>query len=251
MNTTTSTLREILRERPLAVSLFEDQAGYGFWNHLDLQFPHFCHILKLDERGLAANIAGLPEEQATGGWTAKPLYCLADHLTANHREFRAKDLPQMQRLFELIRLEFPNESGTIDAFLAEYRSFRQELSWHMNEEEEFLFPKILRTEASLRHPELYPEIYKGSVNMFPKNQLHVPEEAFRDMLAELTAKFKELVTDLHQLPVVREILSVLQTFAMKLKAHTYLEAEVLFPRAAEMENRLASREIKAGWADPV
>ncbi len=235
------TLREIIRARPMAIEVFEELSGYGFWAHLDDRLIDYCHEKRKDEAVVSGRIAGLPPAHPGDGLISKPLWYVVDYLTANHREFRAHDLPNMHRLFDLLRLEFAQEPTAIDGFVEEFTDFRRDLAWHMDEEEEFLFPKILRTEASLWHPELYPEIFKGSVNMLPKHHLHIPEEAFRAMLEKLTLKFRALITDLHQLPIVKQILEAMQAYDAKLKAHTHLEADVLFPRAAAMEASLVRR----------
>jgi iron-sulfur cluster repair protein YtfE (RIC family) len=235
------TLREILRARPAAVATLEDSAGQDFWNHLDTRLTDYGQAIGIPEPRLSAGISAAARPLATDDFAAKPLWYLVEFLTENHRDFRSKDLPELQRLFDLLRLEFAQEPRAIDGFVDEFTDFRRELAWHLDEEEEFLFPKALRTEASLRHPELYPEVFKGSVTMFPRTHLRIPEENFRQMLAELDRKFHGLITDLRQLPIVRRILEAMQAFSAKLKTHTYLEADILFPRVAEMETELLHR----------
>ncbi|MEO6094550.1 MAG: hypothetical protein ABIW76_02350 [Fibrobacteria bacterium] len=206
-----------------------------------MRLTDYGHEIRIPESLLSAGIAAAARPFATDDFAGKPLWYLVEFLTENHRDFRSKDLPELQRLFELLRLEFAQEPRAIDGFVDEFTDFRRELSSHLEEEEEFLFPKILRTEASLRHPELYPEVFKGSLTMFPRAHLRIPEENFRGMLAELDRKFHGLITDLRQLPIVKRILETMEAFESKLKTHTYLEADILFPRAAEMESELLRR----------
>ncbi|HKP97849.1 MAG TPA: hypothetical protein VJ385_19080 [Fibrobacteria bacterium] len=245
-----NTLRAWIRTRPLAIGVLESLAGHRFWECLDLPLERACAELKIDGSRLQERLAALPTPSASRDWGAAPVHQLVDFLTANHRDFRNRDLPRIARLFELIRLEFPAAPAAIDGLASEFARFRQELAWHMDEEEEFLFPKILRTEAGLHHPELYPEIFKGSVSMFPRILWHAPEDAFRDILAHLNSEFKRLINGLHQLPVVREILSVLNEFEGRLKTHAYLETEVLASRAEAMEAESARRCAKRGQEIP-
>ena len=111
----------------------------------------------------------------------------------------------------------------------------------MEEEEEFLFPKILRIEASMRHPELYPEVFKGSIAMFSPRQLQGPEQLFRELVADLARKLNDLVSDAVGLVTAREALAALHGHEARLKAHAFLEMELLFPRALAMEASLLQR----------
>ena len=177
------TVREAIRSRPLAVGVLEEISGGSFWNRLDTPMGEFCRNAKVNLNELHARISSLPVNLERQDWKGLPLYFLVDHLTANHREFRRRDLPNIHRMLEALRLEIPSAQATLSELISELTSFRQEFSWHMEEEEEFLYPKILRTEASMRHPDLYPEIFKGSVTMFTKVQIHAPEDSFHALVA--------------------------------------------------------------------
>lgn len=111
----------------------------------------------------------------------------------------------------------------------------------MDEEESFLFSKILRTEACLHDPDLYPEVFKGSIAAFPPSHIHLPEETYREMLNSLSRKVIALPIDHIKAAPMREILATLPAFGSALTAHTKLESEILFPRAAETEDVLRNR----------
>lgn len=235
------TVREAIRIRPLGIGVLEDAAGASFWNRLDLTLREFCQEAAVDADALLHRFATLPENIEGQDWAELPLYFLADHLTAEHRAFRSRDLPDVHRLLEGLRLEFPAGHAAIESLLGDFKGFRQEFTWHMQEEEEFLFPKILRTEASLRHPDLYPETYKGSIAMFPAHQLHAPESLFHQLLAGLFVRLRDLASDPLSRVAAVQALDTLHGYEARLKAHTYLESEVLFPRALAMEATILRR----------
>ncbi len=235
------TVREAIRSRPLAVGVLEEISGGSFWNRLDTPMGEFCRNAKVNLNELHARISSLPVNLERQDWKGLPLYFLVDHLTANHREFRRRDLPNIHRMLEALRLEIPSAQATLSELISELTSFRQEFSWHMEEEEEFLYPKILRTEASMRHPDLYPEIFKGSVTMFTKVQIHAPEDSFHALVASIFVRLKNAVSDISQIPLIQETLGGIQSFEARLRAHTYVESEILFPRATAMETLLLQR----------
>lgn len=235
------TLREALRSRPLGAGILEEAAGAAGWNRLDSTLDEFCREAGLDAAGLRHKFASLPEIPKSQDWAGLPLYCLIDHLTLAHRAFRTRDLPEAHRLLDSLRDDFPAGHAALEALLGEFQSFRQEFAWHMEEEEEFLFPKILRTEASLRHPELYPEVFKGSIGMFSLRQLQGPERRFHEIVALLSGRLRGLVSDALHLATAQRALAALQGYEARVKAHTYLETEILFPRALAMEAALMRR----------
>jgi iron-sulfur cluster repair protein YtfE (RIC family) len=141
------TLREAIRSRPLAIGLLEEKAGASFWSRLDAPLEEFCREAGVDFAALGHAIATLPEALERQDWQSLPLYYLIDYLTSGHRLFRMRDLPDVHRLLENLRIEFPAGNGSLDILVREFASFRREFGWHMEEEEEFLFPKILRIEV--------------------------------------------------------------------------------------------------------
>jgi regulator of cell morphogenesis and NO signaling len=235
------TLRELIRSRPLGIEILEEMAGGTFWDRMDLTLSEFCRDSGLDSAAVQHRLAGLPENLVRQDWANLPLFCLIDHLTTGHRGFRTRDLPEVHRLLESLRMDFPAGQAALESLLAEFTAFRQEFSWHMEEEEEFLFPKILRTEASLRYPELYPEVFKGSIGMFSSRQLQEPEHRFHQIVTDLSERLRGLVSDALHLATAKSALSAIQGYEARLKAHVYMECEILFPRALVMEASLLQR----------
>ncbi|MEO7425149.1 MAG: hypothetical protein ABI036_08175, partial [Fibrobacteria bacterium] len=200
-----------------------------------------CGDNKIDLARVTRSLETLPPCEESRNWNEVPLYHLIDFLAGNHREFRTRYIPNITRMLEALKSEFGAESGPIEDIISEFNGFRNDFSWHMQEEEDFVFPKILRTEACLHHPEMYSEVFKGSVAMYPKSNVRAQEEAFSLIIGELTEKLKGMIFDLQQLPMVKDILTALQNHDAGLKAHAFLETDILFPRAVEIEKKLLLR----------
>jgi iron-sulfur cluster repair protein YtfE (RIC family) len=238
----TLTVRESLRSRPLGVGILEEMAGSATWRMLDAPLKDFCRDTGIDAAALRRRLAALPENSERQAWSELPLYFLIDHLTSEHRDFRERLLPDVHRLLEGLRPEFPAGQAGIDRILEDFADFRRDFSWHMQEEEEFVFPKILRTEASLRYPDLYSEVFKGSVRMYMPVQAHGPDEAFHDLIGGLNVRLRALTADLSGSTALKRTLSALEAFEQRLRAHIYIEGRVLLPRAVAMETSLMLRE---------
>jgi hypothetical protein len=98
------TLREIIRSRPMGVGILEELTDGAFWGRLDASVADFCRDAGLDMKDLQHRFGSLPVNLDRQDWRELPLYFLVDHLTANHREFRARDLPEVHRLLEDLRM---------------------------------------------------------------------------------------------------------------------------------------------------
>lgn len=233
-----TTLRGILRLRPRSVAIFERESAFRFWNHLDESLGAFCRLLALDQDSLAHRLESLPAVPPDTDWAAKPVYHLIDYLTRNHEDFRDMDMKGIEALLSRERLPGYPDGYVEKLMLQEFRHFEQGFLKHMEEEEVFLFPKIIRNEACFRHPALDPEAYKGSVNLYLKLESHKPEDVFKRMLASIREKLRNQLMHQPAVDLVRETLVALESFEGRLLAHADLEADVLFPRAGRLEQEL-------------
>lgn len=211
----TLTIRQWLRSRPLEVDVVD---------------------------GRLSQVAPVRDDER---WNMRPLYRLIDRLTEDHADFRSKDLPRIDHLLGIMKMEMGLASAPAEEALADFQAFRQELVWHMDEEETYLFPKILRTEACLYHPELYPETYKSTASVTPLSQPHISEEELLDMLSVLTQKMYLSPLLKSYLPRFKEIFAELAAFSGKLNDHADLDSEILHQRMMEMDRELVKRAALA------
>jgi hypothetical protein len=114
----------------------------------------------------------------------------------------------------------------------------------MEEEERFLFPKILRTEACWLHPDLIPEVHIGLNRLLAPVMTDSPEEKLKQMISIILDNIQNQVAlDPISTPAA-EIHSHVQSLRNRLVAHANLETDVLYPRAIRMEKDLAARISK-------
>jgi iron-sulfur cluster repair protein YtfE (RIC family) len=236
--TINSTLREILRARPLAIRVLEGDSGHKCWEHLDLPLAAFCEKLGLDSGSLFLRVNNLPAVPPDTDWPAKPLYHLIDHLTRGHREFRDQDLPSIAGILATGHLPAYPQGYVVKLLVQEFEYFRDEFLKHMDEEETFLFPKIMRNEACFRHPQMGPEIHKGSVNLYLRLENHKPENEFKRMLTSIRDKLRNQMVDESVQALAAKLQSALESFESRLVEHADLETNVLFPLAGRLEQEL-------------
>jgi iron-sulfur cluster repair protein YtfE (RIC family) len=110
---------------------------------------------------------------------------------------------------------------------------------HMHEEEDFLFPKALRTEASVAHPDLSSEAFRGSVGAYSNVMLHTPEHQLKELAGSLVRKAGAAKSDPSS--ALDRFRKLLEDFADRLVRHADLETGNLMPRALAMEKILHRR----------
>lgn len=237
-HSTSDTLRQILRGRPMAVEVFEDLCGALFWGRMESPLDVFCRDLGADSSALLARIAELPVPPAGTDWDAKPIHWLVDYLTHDHADFRERELPAIESMLVAERLPAYPDGYVVKLLLQEFLFFQTDFLKHMAEEEEFLFPKILRNEACWRHRELGPEVYRGSVNLYLKMETHKPEAEFKRMIISIQEKLRNQHMHRPAAELARKAQAALDGFASRLTAHADLESNLLFPRAGRLEQLL-------------
>jgi hypothetical protein len=113
----------------------------------------------------------------------------------------------------------------------------------VEEEENHLFPKILRYEACLRDKTVHPEFHQGSLQNYmatPKAQQDF--RFFRDC-ATLAQKVRSLEAKYSDSIAMQELAGFMESLRDKLNRHYELEAKVLHITALELERNLFNMTI--------
>lgn len=166
---------------------------------------------------------------------------LADYIIRVHHYYLRNRLPRVQ---EMLR-KFVSEHEKKYAYLPELESTFLQLSNdmlpHLEQEEEIIFPYIRQIAHAFESSESYASLLVRTLRK-PVEQVMKQEHVF---LEKLLQKMRRLTHD--YTPPERACTSHKVVFHMlkevdnDLVQHKFLENEVLFPRAIEMERILLSR----------
>lgn len=239
--TSQTTVREVLRQRPRAVEVFETAAGEAFWNYRDCALSELCADQSLDIGPLLARLDNLPSSDQVEDFESRPMYELVDRLAGDHRRYRDQELPRLEKLLEKTRPEDLPEGFPLETLRTGFHAFKIDFLLHMNEEEDFLFPKVLRTEGSVEHPGLASEVFTGSVNAYRGTMLHTPEAQIRKMLEALRLPSSLSHGQAVETQASDRIRSCLDNLEKDIVHHADLETEILLPRTLQLERDLKNR----------
>lgn len=232
------TIRQILRLRPMALETFEVEFGALYWDRMETPLGSLCREAGVDITAIMTRISELPIPADDTDWAAKPIHWLVDHLTLDHARFRDQEMPAIEAMMNEEKLPAYPDGYVIKLLLQEFRHFHADFLKHMAEEEEFLFPKILRNDACFRYRGLGPEIHRGSVNLYLKLETHKPEEEFKRMIVSIHEKLRNQHLNRPATDITRQVEAAMEAFSVRLLAHADLETTVLFPRAGRLEQEL-------------
>jgi hypothetical protein len=236
--------RDLVRIRPIALELME-RRHIRPWSTMDKPIFH----LFLDKREGALQdfldeLSAVPVPAGDMNWEDLPAFYLVDYLTHGHREFLLNDIPDINYLFDMMLLTHSENGDAMRKLQGDFHAFCQDYHRQMDEEETLVFPRILRCEASLKDSNVHPEFNAGSVQIFVATRSPRLAGRMEATMAEMVQRAADLSTQLGlPSPEGSNLHSLMAHFLHRLRVHTRLETETLFPLGLELERTLFNVSI--------
>ncbi len=238
-----STVKAILKMRPLALSIFEKH-NIDPWPDIHTTVGSLCQKHKYLWSVFQSEFSGLVVPCSATDWKPLPAYHLLDFLREEHREFLLVILPSITEALESAVRTSARLHPQARALAQEWPAFVSSLTEHIREEEIFLFPKILRYDYCLRHGNADPDFAGGSVNVFIAirglGNEHRQSESIRIFLDPV--RIDHLKTESPEM-LDAALLEKLECLGEKLKSHSRLESDALYPLATKTEKALLDARI--------
>jgi regulator of cell morphogenesis and NO signaling len=237
MNVTPQTqVSDIVTHNPAATKVFH-RHGIDFCCGGKRPLATVCSEHGLDVNEVQREIAALdPRDAEERDWSEAPLAEIVDHILERYHTPLKEELPRLAEMAAKVKNahgeRFPEMVPPLAARLAELKA---ELELHMMKEERMLFPYVVSLEKS--GGKIQPPPF-GSVAA-PIAVMEAEHEDAGRLLAEMRA-----LTGGYQLPegacnTFRALFHGLEELEREMHLHVALENHVLFPRAAELEQRAA------------
>lgn len=195
-----------------------------------------CQIKNLNTARLIQNLEKIvdksPDRAAT--WTDAPLTELIHHLLSKHHAVCRITSARLLALLNKVVVRHGAEHPELEEVRRLFSALANELSKHMFEEEQVLFPFIERLEQAKDGNQVSPSAFFGSVDNSIRHMMEDHDDA-----GVLSSEIRE-ITDNYAVPEgacnsYRALLHGLAEFERDLHLHVHLENNVLFPRACELE----------------
>jgi regulator of cell morphogenesis and NO signaling len=179
----------------------------------------------------------------TSIWYNRPLSELVNHLKQMHQYYYKEKIPQIhQLLVETMDIHGEKHGSTIKCLLDLFVSFKAEKEIHFKKEEQVLFSYIFQLENYKQNGGVKPTIQFHSIEN-PISQIEYDHEKLEHGILD---KMREVTSD-YLLPsdasdVFSELYRNLKDLESELKEHMFLETEILFPKAIELELSILHRK---------
>jgi len=239
LTTKTSTIADMVRDAPLRANVFE-RYRIDYCCNGDRTLEEVCAEKNLDADRIRAELDVSPEDGAGRDFDAMGLADLAGYIVERHHEYLRTNLPSIaQKAGRVVEVHGVNHD-----FLPKiehvFQGLADELTQHMMKEEMVLFPLIGRMEQAEQQGQPAPPAPGGSVQNPIRMMEHEHDDAGRalETIRDLTSGFEPPAGACN---TFRALYAQLEDLERDLHMHIHLENNILFPKAAEIEQRLAAR----------
>lgn len=176
-------------------------------------------------------------------WSAMPLYMLIDYLTHEHRSLLLQEIADINHLLDVHTLSDDPEARLLRPLRQEFQDWVRGFQAHIDQEEGFLFPRVLRYEACLRDRNVHPEFHRGSVQSYMATQEAREGRRFYEVCGTLSARLQAHAAAHPESPAAAELAVLAARLSAKLDIHFGLESKVLYAAARELERSLYNKSI--------
>jgi regulator of cell morphogenesis and NO signaling len=233
-----TTVREIATANPVAVRVFEKyRIDYCCGGNRPLE--DVCGEKGLSPETVLAEVAAtLPSGQPERDWSQAGLSTLIAHIVGTHHAYLNRELPALETKMAKVLEKHGGKYPEMLAPLARtFAALKLELEQHLGKEEAVLFPAIEELEAAATGRRLPPPLPFGTVRNPIRMMEHEHDSAGR-ALAAMRALSHNYTVPADACPTFRALYSGFDELERDLHTHIHLENNILFPRAAELEQRL-------------
>lgn len=238
---TEKTVRQIVLENPAGMAVLES-LGIDYCCGGGRLFSDACARAGVDPDEVQVLIEKAEGEFSAHDhhdWRELPLGDLIPHIVDEHHAFVRQETPRITALLVKVVARHGVAHPELSEIGGLFGAIAQELATHMMKEEQILFPYIKRMEESARHGGPRPAACFDSVKRPIANMIaeHDDAGALLERIRELAGGYR--VPDGACL-TYQALYRALAAFEHDLRQHVHLENNILFPRAAAIEEACSS-----------
>lgn len=232
------TVRDFALSVPGATRVFE-KAGIDYCCGGGRTLEDACATAGVSPADMLATLRRLEEGGAEPGtepeFGAMPLEELVDHIVRTHHVFTVQELARLEPLLAKVRSKHERNHPELADVGYAFDRLLADLLPHMQKEERVLFPYVVELEQARRENRLAARPPFMTVRN-PIRMMMLEHDAAGDFLREIRAATGNFEIPEGACMSFRALYEGLEGLERDLHQHIHLENNVLFPRAAEMED---------------
>lgn len=228
----TDTVAEIVTRRP-GLSRFFEQAGIDYCCGGKKPLEEACRLKGIDPQAFLAKLEGAAAkggEEPAADIVTMSMSELIDHIVKVHHAYIRAEFPRVSMMAEKVAAVHGGEDSRLQQVKKTFLALAEDLTHHLNKEEEVLFPMVRRLE-------------KGGLQALADGsscaELLQEMETEHNRVGAALAQLRKL-TDGYAPPdwacnTYRALLDGLANIERDIHQHVHKENNVLFPRLLQME----------------
>ena len=232
------TVRDFALSVPGATRVFE-KAGIDYCCGGGRTLEDACATTGVSPAEMLATLRRLEEGGAERGtepeFGAMPLEELVDHIVRTHHVFTVQELARLEPLLAKVRSKHERNHPELADVGSAFDRLLADLGPHMQKEERVLFPYVVELEQARRESRHAARPPFMTVRN-PIRMMMLEHDAAGDFLREIRAATGNFEIPEGACMSFRALYEGLEGLERDLHQHIHLENNVLFPRAAEMED---------------
>lgn len=229
------TVREIAIEHPATVRVFES-LGIDYCCGGKRSLQDACQRAGVPVERALDLLAAVKEDSTTdtANWGGASAQELTRHIVGQHHSYVRSETPRLTTMFEKVVSRHGHAHPELASIRDLFKALTEELSVHMQKEENVLFPYLEQMESAVARGAAPPPAFFGSVEM-PISRMLADHDDAGELLAKIRALSGEYQAPDSACPTYRALYHGLEEFERDLHHHVHLENNILFPRALHME----------------
>jgi len=234
----TMTVREIALEMPVTTRVFQE-LHIDYCCHGNTMFDDACESVNMSPDLVATKIQSVLDERGNSDMErlkSVSLSELIDHIVEKHHTYTREEMVQLTPLMAKVA----SRHGEHYAYLLELKDLFarlcDELTPHLTKEEMVLFPYIKRIEVNCRTQIVGSPPPFGTIAN-PIGRMTVEHEQAGEILAEMRRVTNDYELPDNACPSFTALFNRLAELEADLHQHIHLENNLLFPKAAKLEEK--------------
>lgn len=170
-------------------------------------------------------------------WLSAPLAGLTHHIFEKHHAYVRAVIPRVRELSEKVKTRHGANHPELASIQETFESLAQEMIAHMQKEERILFPYINSLERASEGKETFEAPFFQTVRN-PIQAMMGEHDAADKLARQIREASLGYALPPEACESYRQLYTLLDEFEADLHRHVYLENDILFPRAVELEMAL-------------
>lgn len=231
------TVRDLAGSEPGASRVFE-KFGIDYCCGGEKSLGDACLAANVTVAEVASALENLQPQETERDWQNASLAELAKHIVQKHHRFVRDEIQQLLPLFSKVIGVHGANHPEIEKVQSSFQALSEELTLHLLKEERMLFPYIEQLEIA-RNNGGQPAPSRFGTVQNPVRMMMLEHDSAGELLKHIRQVTNNYMVPEDACTSFKALYQGLQEFETDLHQHIHLENNILFPRAVELESRVA------------